>query len=44
MEVEDEIQLADITEIFIEDLDEGLHQFQHDKLILIFIDDGDEVE
>ena len=44
MEVEDEVQFADISKIFIEDLNEALHEFEHDELIFILIDDGDEVE
>lgn len=44
MEVEYEVQLADIAEVFVEDLHEALHQFQHDQLILVLVDDGYEVE
>jgi uncharacterized protein YacL len=44
MEVEYEIQLADIAEVFVEDLHEALHQFQDDQLILVLVDDGYEVE
>ena len=44
MEVENEIQLADISKIFIQDLNKTLHKFEHDQLVLILIDDGYEVE
>ena len=44
MEVEDEIEFADVSEVFIEDLNKALHEFEDDELILIFVDDGDEVE
>lgn len=44
MEVEYEVQLADIAEVFVEDLHEALHQFQDDQLILVLVDDGYEVE
>lgn len=44
MEVEYEIQLADIAEVFVEDLHEALHQFQDDQLILVLVDDGYEIE
>lgn len=44
MEVEYEVQLADIAEVFVEDLHEALHQFQHDQLVLVLVDDGYEVE
>jgi len=44
MEVEYEIQLADIAEVFVEDLHEALHQFQYDQFILVLVDDGYEVE
>lgn len=44
MEVEYEIQLADIAEVFVEDLHEALHQFQDDQLVLVLVDDGYEIE
>lgn len=44
MEVEYEVQLADIAKVFVEDLHEALHQFQHDQLVLVLVDDGYEVE
>lgn len=44
MEVEYEIQLADIAKVFVEDLHEALHQFQDDQLILVLVDDGYEIE
>lgn len=44
MEIEDQIQFADVSEILIENLYEALHEFEYDQFILIFIDDGYEVE
>lgn len=44
MEVENEIQLADVAEVLVEDLHEALHEFQHDELVLVLVDDGYEVE
>jgi hypothetical protein len=44
MEVEDEVKFAHISKIFIQDLNKALHEFEHDQLIFILIDDGDEVE
>lgn len=44
MEVEDEIQLAHISEVLVQYLNEGLHQFQHDQLVLVLINDSDEVK
>lgn len=44
MEVEDQVQLADVTEVLVEDLDEALHEFEDDEFVLVLVDDGDEVE
>ena len=44
MEVEDEVEFAYISEVFIEDFNEGLHKFKDDELVLVLVDDGDEVE
>ena len=44
MEVEDEVEFTDIAEIFVEDLNKTLHEFEDNELVLIFIDDGYEVE
>ena len=44
MEIEDEVEFADIAEIFVEDLNKALHEFEDNELVLIFIDDGYEVE
>ena len=44
MEVEYKIEFADIAEVFVEDLHEALHQFEHDQLVLILVDDCYEVE
>lgn len=44
MEVENEVQLADIPEVLVQHLYKGLHQFQRDQLVLILVNDSDEVE
>jgi hypothetical protein len=44
VEVEDEVEFADVSEVLIEYFDEGLHEFEDDELIFVLIDDGDEVE
>lgn len=44
MEIENEVELADVAEIFIEDFYEGVNQFEDDELVIILVDDGDEVE
>lgn len=44
MEIEDEVELADVAEVLIEDFDEGMDEFQDDELIIVFVHDGDEVE
>lgn len=44
MKIEDEIQLADVSEIFIEHFYKSLHEFEYDEFVFILIDDGNEVE
>lgn len=44
MEVEDEIQLADVAEVLVQDLHEGVNQFEGDELVVGFVDDCYEVE
>lgn len=44
MEIEDEIQLAYISEVLIEHFHKCLHEFEHDQFILILIDNCNEVE
>lgn len=44
MEVEDEVKFTNVTEIFIQNLHEALHEFQDNKLIFIFVDDGDKIQ
>ena len=44
MEVENEVQFADVTEVLVEDLNEALHEFQYYEFVLVLVDDGDEVE
>lgn len=44
MKIEDKIKLAYVTKIFIKDFNKWLHHFQHNKFILVFINDGNKVE
>ena len=44
MEVEDEIELAHISKVLVQDLHEGVNEFEDDELVIIFVDDGDEVQ
>lgn len=44
MEVENEIQFTDVSEVFIEDFDEGVDGFEDDQFVVFFVDDGDEVK
>jgi hypothetical protein len=44
VEVEDEVQFADISEVLVEYLHEALHEFEDDEFVLVLVDDGDEVE
>lgn len=44
VEVEDEIEFADVSEVFVQDLNETLHELKDYQFILVFVDDGDEVQ
>ena len=44
MEVENEVELAHIAKIFIKNFHEGVDEFEHDKFIVVFVHDRDEVE
>lgn len=44
MEIEDQIEFADVSEILVEDLNKGVDELKHNKLVLVLIDDGNEVE
>jgi hypothetical protein len=44
VEVEDQIEFTDVSEIFIEDFNKRLHHFEDDEFVLVLVDDGDEVE
>ena len=44
MEVEDEIQLTHIAEVFVQHLDKGLHQLQYNQFVLVLINNSDEVQ
>ena len=44
MEVEDEVQLADVPKVLVQNLYETLHHFEHNQLVLVLIHDGDKVE
>lgn len=44
MEVEDEVKFADVAKIFIQYLYEALHEFKHNQLVFVLIDNGDEVQ
>lgn len=44
MEVKNKVELADISEVLIQDFDEGLHELEDYQLVLVFIYDRDEVE
>lgn len=44
MKVEDEVQLADIPEVFVQNLHERLHQFQDNQLVFVLVHHRYEVE
>lgn len=44
MEVEDEVEFADVAEVLVEDLYEALHEFEDDEFVVVLVYDGDEVE
>ena len=44
MEIEDEIKFADISEVFIQNLDKALHQFKNNQLVLLLVNDCYEIQ
>ena len=44
MEIEDEIELANIAKIFIQNFHKRMDEFKHDKFIVVFVHDRDKVE
>jgi hypothetical protein len=44
VEVEDEIELADIAKELIQDFHEGLHEFEDGQLVFVLVNDGYEIE
>ena len=44
VEIEDQVQLAHIPEIFVQDLHERMDQLQDDQLVIIFIHNCDEIQ
>jgi hypothetical protein len=44
VEVEDEVQFADIVKVLVQDLDKEVNHFKHKQLIVLFIHNGDEVQ
>ena len=44
MEIKDQIKFAYVSEIFIENFDKGMNEFEHDQLVLVFVYNGNEVE
>jgi len=44
VEVENQIQLTDVSEVLVQYFYKGLHEFQYNELIVVLIHDGDEIE
>jgi hypothetical protein len=44
VEVEYEIELANVSEIFVQYFNKGVDKLQYDQFILILIDDGNEIK
>lgn len=44
MEIEDEIELADIAKIFIQDFYKGVNEFEYNKFIIILIHNSNKVQ
>ncbi len=44
MEVEDEIELTDITEIFIQDFYKGMNELKYNKFIIVLIHNSNKVQ
>lgn len=44
MKIEDEVEFADVSEIFVQNFNKRLHHFEDDQFVFLLVDDGDEVE
>lgn len=44
MEIEDQVQFADVSEIFVQNLDEMMNDFEDQKFIISFIDNANKVQ
>ncbi len=44
MEVENQVQFADIAKVLVQNLYKSVDQFQYDKLIFVFVHNGDKIE
>ncbi len=44
MEVEDEVKLANIAEIFVQHFYERMNEFKDDQLIIVLVHNGDEIK
>ena len=44
MEVENEVEFADIVEVFIQNFNKKVDHFKDQELVVVLVDDGDEVE
>lgn len=44
MEVKDKIEFTDVSKIFIENLNKSVDHFQDNKLIFVFINNGDKIK
>ena len=44
MEIEDEIQLTDVSEVFIEDLYKRVNHLEDDQFIFVLINNGDKIQ
>lgn len=44
MEVENEIQFADVSEVFIKDFNKSVDHFENDQLIFVLVNDCNEIQ
>lgn len=44
MEIEYQIEFTDVVEIFVQDFDKEMNDFEYKQLVVLFVDNGDEVK
>ena len=42
MEIEYQIEFTDVVEVFVQDFDKEMNDFENKQLVVLFVDNGDE--